>query len=441
VPRSMPSGPSGPSGLVGRASSNRVVAPAAPAAPAAPVRSVPTQQCILPPCRQQQVLLSGDVGVDEFLCDASGHGLKQSVTQAHGSAVTALEFLNGNTLLSAGMDKTVCLWQIDESNLLTIAKRIILSGGPAHSVLVDDPESGSIVLGLHNASVLSLVSMSTVGTPTTSGGGGGGGGTLTTSGGGGGTPTTSGGGGGTPTTSGGGGGTPTTSTGSSSSSSSPFLQDMQYSVLESNLCGWVRDLASNGRYLFISSCNEIRQVDGTTKKNRTFRLDKGDILSLVCTKDKVFAGTVDGSLFGFAIDPKNGNLELACARPKAHAGRITDLQIHRGLLVSCSYDGSVKSWCMDGLEIVGLASNVHGADGRVLALAQHGSLLYSGGSDGTVRVFDPNVLEEIGVIEPEGIEDDEGIRTLGVSKGLEGGGALVLGTSCGKLVVSEVFAL
>lgn len=308
--------------------------------------------------------------------------------QAHGSAVTALAWLNDTTLLSAGMDKTVCFVQIDDAGdtgdtgdkgtkSMKVAKRIILSGGPAHSVL---PSSSGVIMGLHSKSLLELVSPP----------------------------------------------------------SSAFLQDMQYSVLESNLCGWPRDLASNGTSLFSASCNEIRQFDTSTKKSKVYKLDKGDILSLVCTKDRLFAGTVDGSLFGFAINPKTGALELRDARPKAHGGRVTDLHIDRGMLVSSSYDGTVKSWCLDGLEIVAISSSRNGA--RVLAIAQaqnagnseEGGYLYAAGSDGRIRVLDPIILEERRVIVPPGLEEDEGIRQVACR-----GGTLVVATSAGRLICTQ----
>lgn len=310
----------------------------------------------------------------------------EAALQAHGSAVTALAWLNDTTLLSAGMDKTVCFVQIDDSDdngkkSMKVAKRIILSGGPAHSVL---PSSSGVIMGLHSKSLLELLSPP----------------------------------------------------------SSAFLQDMQYSVLESNLCGWPRDLASNGTSLFSASCNEIRQFDTSTKKSKVYRLDKGDILSLACTKDRLFAGTVDGSLFGFAIDPKTGGLELRDARPKAHGGRVTDLHIDRGMLVSSSYDGTVKSWCLDGLEIVAMSSSAR-SGARVLAITQalnpgnagngeEGGYLYAAGSDGSIRVLDPIMLEERRVIVPPGLEEDEGIRQVACR-----GGTLVVATSAGRLICTE----
>ena len=403
-------------------------------------RSVHSSTCVVPtsPCTTQRRLICGDglLELPTSLAELDYEELEQLeglledrleslesleslprpdvALQVHGSTVTTLVWLDDSTLLSAGLDKTVSFVELapacdeideevdgldgmdgmnefkdvvdsvdsadsvdsvdaadsvqtDDGVRMAVAKRIILSGGPVHSVL---PTSNGVILGLHSNSLLELVSPA----------------------------------------------------------SSDFLQDMQYSVLESNLCGWPRDLASNGTSLFSASCNEIKQFSLQTKKSKVYRLDRGDILSLVCTKDRLFAGTVDGSLFAFSIDAKTGALELTNARPKAHAGRVTSLKTHRGMLLSSSYDGTVKSWGQDDLEIVASAKS-NGA--RVLALAHNGKeggLLYAAGSDGTIRAFDPIVLEERDVIVPA-LDEDEGIRALAAR-----GNTLIAGTSAGKLI-------
>lgn len=65
-------------------------------------------------------------------------------------------------------------------------------------------------------------------------------------------------------------------------------------------CGWVRSVAiAQGRWLFSCACNTLRQWDMARAIPRcvnTVTLDKGDILSLVASKDKVFAATAEGSL-------------------------------------------------------------------------------------------------------------------------------------------------
>lgn len=268
--------------------------------------------------------------------------------QAHTGAVGAISFLGENRVLSAGMDKTVSIWKVGTHGL-DIEKRIILSGGPCHSVLVGEDEA-SVLMGTHAKSILSWA---------------------------------------------------------------PAKGDLDaeaYSVVEQNHCGWVRTLTTNGRWLFSAACNEIKQFDAARvvpSPVSTLRLDKGDILSLACTKDALFAGTVDGCLYGFSID-KNGDVRLVTSRTKAHAGRITDLQVHKGLLLSSSYDGSIKSWGLDDLEIVDIASQAHLGE-RVACLAVgDGGVLYSGGSDGSIRAWDPNLLQEIDVI----CTHDQPIRSL-----------------------------
>jgi WD40 repeat protein len=293
-----------------------------------------------------------------------------AVQQAHTGAVGALSFLGEDKVLSAGMDKTVSIWKIC-TNGLEIEKRIILSGGPCHSVLIGDDED-SVLMGTHAKTILSWAP------------------------------------------------------------SKGDLDSEAYSVVDQNHCGWVRTLASNGRWLFSAACNEIKQFDAARvvpSPVATSRLDKGDILSLVCTKDALYAGTVDGCLYSFCIS-KNGALQLKASHTKAHAGRITDLVIHRGLLLSSSYDGSIKSWSLDDLEIVDIVSQAHGGE-RVSCLAMGNSgVLYSGGSDGALRAWDPNLLKEIDTI----CTHDQPIRSLSVN---DSGSSLCLGTAEGLLVLIQ----
>lgn len=111
-------------------------------------------------------------------------------------------------------------------------------------------------------------------------------------------------------------------------------------------------------------------------------------------------------------------------------GRITDLLVHRGLLLSSSYDGSIKSWGLDDLEIVDIASQAHqGERVSCLAIGDNG-VLYSGGSDGALRAWDPNLLREIDVI----CTHDQPIRSLSVN---EHGTSLSVGTAEGLLVLIQ----
>ncbi len=82
----------------------------------------------------------------------------------------------------------------------------------------------------------------------------------------------------------------------------------------------------------------------------------------------------------WAID-KKGNLEEGRAREKAHRERVTALLAHNGFLYSVSYDGSVKMWDADSMELVMEAANAH-EGGRVncAAIGPDGNL-YTGGDD------------------------------------------------------------
>lgn len=65
-------------------------------------------------------------------------------------------------------------------------------------------------------------------------------------------------------------------------------------------CGWVRSVCiAQGRWLFSCACNTLRQWDISRPVPRcvgTVALDKGDILALVASKDRVYAANADGSL-------------------------------------------------------------------------------------------------------------------------------------------------
>lgn len=368
-------------GLVGRNGGGKpCVAPRAPvpanhrcgvragSATASQGSSMSLDDCFLPCGVEDMVLDSGDwVGRGEGSCWA--------MQQAHSGAITAMKLFThqGRTkVLSAGMDKTVAIWSVAEEGQLEIEKRIVLSGGPCFSLHVEPPRQDddgfdSILMGTHAKNILSWAP------------------------------------------------------------SRSDLDNDAYSVIE-NHCGWVRSLVTNDRWLFSAACNEIKQFDNVRAVPSlvsTQYLDKGDILNLACTKDRLFAGTVDGCLYGFSID-KAGGLALSASRVKAHNGRVTDLKVHKGLLYSSSYDGSIKSWDLQDLEIVDLSSNAHGGQ-RVNSLEVGcDGILYSGGGDGAVRAWESNLLVEMDVV----CSCDEPVRSLAVSSD-----ALCVGTGEGTLLV------
>lgn len=113
--------------------------------------------------------------------------------------------------------------------------------------------------------------------------------------------------------------------------------------------GWVRALATSGRWLFSSGCNHLRQWDTTytiPKEVASHALFTGDILALAATKDRVFTAGADGSVRAWAIgskrDGKEGEIRELAGRDKAHDGRVTALAVAGRLLFSVSYDGRIK---------------------------------------------------------------------------------------------------
>lgn len=168
-------------------------------------------------------------------------------------------------------------------------------------------------------------------------------------------------------------------------------------VLEGH-CGWVRALAASAgnRWLFSAACKEIRQWDmarAVPSAAGTTVVEKGDILAMVASKKTVFTAGSDGSIRSFTIG-KSGGLTPAACRPKAHSDRVCSLVLDGGILFSASYDGSIKSWDADSLEIVAASGAAHGGE-RVNCLALGpGRLLYSGGGDCLVRRWIPGLLQE-----------------------------------------------
>lgn len=108
--------------------------------------------------------------------------------------------------------------------------------------------------------------------------------------------------------------------------------------------GWVRSMSSSGKYLFSCGCNYLRQWDqayAVPKEVSSTKLFTGDILAIACGDKRVFTAGADGSLRCWGIG-KNGELSEAAAREKAHEGRITALVVSGSLLYSAGYDGNIK---------------------------------------------------------------------------------------------------
>lgn len=82
----------------------------------------------------------------------------------------------------------------------------------------------------------------------------------------------------------------------------------------------------------------------------------------------------------WSIGKKGELAEVAC-RKKAHGERVTALVLNRGLLYSVSYDGCLKAWDAQGLDIVVDRSQAHGGERLHCCTLGPDGLLYTGGSD------------------------------------------------------------
>eukprot|EP00775_Hariotina_reticulata_P006311 gene6311-6546_t len=149
--------------------------------------------------------------------------------------------------------------------------------------------------------------------------------------------------------------------------------------------GWVRSLASSGKYLFSCGCNYLRQWDqayAVPKEVSSTKLFTGDILAIACADKQVFTAGADGSLRSWSIG-KLGELTAGVVREKAHDGRITALLVHGSLIYSAGYDGSIKAWDAGTLQLV---MQVHQAAVKALAAGAKQTLV-SGDAAGEVAVW------------------------------------------------------
>jgi pleiotropic regulator 1 len=177
----------------------------------------------------------------------------------------------------------------------------------------------------------------------------------------------------------------------------PPREALEAGVVLDAQCGWVRALAAAGsRWLFSAACNQLHVWDmarAVPSLVSTVSLERGDILALAATRTGVYTAGADGALRAFSVG-KAGELTEVAARPRAHNDRVTALALAGNLLISSSYDGSLKAWDPASLEIVVGAQAAHAGE-RVhcLALGPDG-LLYSGGDDHLVRRWSPGLLTQ-----------------------------------------------
>lgn len=161
--------------------------------------------------------------------------------------------------------------------------------------------------------------------------------------------------------------------------------------------GWVRSLATSGRWLFSCGCNYLRQWDTAwpvPKELKSTKLFTGDILAIAAGGGKVYTCGADGSIRSWVVT-KQGSLIESSAREKGHAERIVAAVHHGGLLYTTSFDGSIKGWSADTLELVVQVRGAHD-DKRVHCMCiGSDNVLYTGGDDMLVRRWSPATLEPV----------------------------------------------
>lgn len=78
---------------------------------------------------------------------------------------------------------------------------------------------------------------------------------------------------------------------------------------------------------------------------------------------------------------KKGELSEAGVREKAHKDRITTILWHKNFLYSLGYDGSVKMWDANKLELVMEVKKAHEGQRIQCAAVAPDGCLYTGGDD------------------------------------------------------------
>lgn len=93
---------------------------------------------------------------------------------------------------------------------------------------------------------------------------------------------------------------------------------------------------------------------------------------------------------------KKGELSEACAREKAHKDRITTILWHKNFLYSLGYDGSIKMWDANKLELVMEVQKAHDGQRIQCAAVAPDGCLYTGGDDKVGTHNSRNFKGEVG---------------------------------------------
>lgn len=161
--------------------------------------------------------------------------------------------------------------------------------------------------------------------------------------------------------------------------------------------GWVRALATEGRWLFSCACNTLHQWDlmwASPRHVRSVQLFTGDILGLAAGDGMVYTCGADGSIHSWRIDRK-GNLREACSRHSAHKGRVSGIVWHRNVLYTVGYDGCLKGWKASNLDPVMEVKGAHNGQKVHCVTMGPDSVLYTGGDDKLIQRWNPTSLKPL----------------------------------------------
>lgn len=110
----------------------------------------------------------------------------------------------------------------------------------------------------------------------------------------------------------------------------------------------------------------------------------GDILGIATGSSRVYTCGADGSIRSWLIS-KTGELTESVQREKAHSDRVTALLWHKNIVYSVSYDGSIKAWDAETLELMMEVRGAHEGTRIYCAAVGPDGVLYTGGDDKLVR--------------------------------------------------------
>ncbi|CAD7702188.1 unnamed protein product [Ostreobium quekettii] len=161
-------------------------------------------------------------------------------------------------------------------------------------------------------------------------------------------------------------------------------------------CGWVKALATDGRWLFSCACNTLHQWDLMWTNPRhvgSTKLFNGDILDIAAGSGKVFSCGTDGAIHSWEIS-NQGGFQKANSKEGAHQGRVSSMALHKDMLYTVGFDGHLKVWDASSMDLLVDISGAHeGKRIRCVTMGPDGTL-YTGGDDKMVRRWTPGSMRQ-----------------------------------------------